>query len=509
MKRIGFLALALCLLLAACAETPERPLVAQKDVDRLIAKAQQPPDGNALSDLVGTTQTVYRWQTSAFQDRIQVTADARVVLPNRDAAPLYRVRAGVLTDNQTRAVAAYLFGDTPAYEIPGDQIVLLKANVQKDLDRFAEALAQGRDNALFQELMLQWKWENADPGIELSDEELAAAAERGARAEIERQIEFLQASLLTAVERFEGVLPRGDGTLSETPEGDHRCVNLYTEAGDQLNITSAEANQAAYSSLFWRRHDAPEYNLATAAAPAETPEYSHARALADGLFSAAGFEVGCFSAWQVDDGVPDGVFGSLRAGARSPRVAKQAKHSAYVFYYTTAVDDLTAAWSVNGGMTGTTEKGQEVFEASWPYEMAFVAVDEAGIAQAQWIAPITEKSAVSENAGLLTFEQAAEIFQDMVTVFYEGTLAAHDAAREAMNEKGPAETFRLTVTEIRLELIRSRASRGEREGLLIPAWVFYGTVDGSAAMENDDCFPEIILAVNAVDGTVLDVERGY
>ena len=41
------------------------------------------------------------------------------------------------------------------------------------------------------------------------------------------------------------------------------------------------------------------------------------------------------------------------------------------------------------------------------------------------------------------------------------------------------------------------------------AWVFYGTVDGSAAMENDDCFPEIILAVNAVDGTVLDVERGY
>ena len=485
MKRIGFLALALCLLLAACAETPERPLVAQKDVDRLIAKAQQPPDGNALSDLVGTTQTVYRWQTSAFQDRIQVTADARVVLPNRDAAPLYRVRAGALTD-----------------------VVLLKANVQKDLDRFAEALAQGRDNALFQELMLQWKWENAGP-IELSDEELAAAAERGARAEIERQIEFLQSSLPTAVESFEGVLPRGDGTLSETPEGDHRCVNLYTEAGDQLNITSAEANQAAYSSLFWRRHDAPEYNLATAAAPAETPEYSHARALADGLFSAAGLEVGCFSAWQVDDGVPDGVFGSLRTGARSPQLAKQAKHSAYVFYYTTAVDDLTAAWSVNGGMTGTTEKGQEVFEASWPYEMAFVAVDEAGIAQAQWIAPITEKSAVSENAGLLTFEQAAEIFQDMVTVFYEGTLAAHDAAREAMNEKGPADTFRLTVTEIRLELIRSRASRGEREGLLIPAWVFYGTVDGSAAMENDACFPEIILAVNAVDGTVLDVERGY
>ena len=480
MKRIGFLALALCLLLAACAETPERPLVAQKDVDRLIAKAQQPPDGNAL------------W----------------VVLPNRDAAPLYRVRAGALTDDQTRAVAAYLFGDTPTYEMPVDQIVLLKANVQKDLDRFAEALAQGRDNALFQELMLQWKWENAGP-IELSDEELAAAAERGARAQIERQIEFLQASLSTAVESFEGVLPRGDGTLSETPEGDHRCVNLYTEAGDQLNITSAEANQAAYSSLFWRRHDAPEYNLATAAAPAETPEYSHARALADGLFSAAGFEVGCFSAWQVDDGVPDGVFGSLRTGARSPLLAKQAKHSAYVFYYTTAVDDLTAAWSVNGGMTGTTEKGQEVFEASWPYEMAFVAVDEAGIAQAQWIAPITEKSAVSENAGLLTFEQAAEIFQDMVTVFYEGTLAAHDAAREAMNEKGPAETFRLTVTEIRLELIRSRAARGEREGLLIPAWVFYGTVDGSAAMETDACFPEIILAVNAVDGTVLDVERGY
>ncbi len=87
----------------------------------------------------------------------------------------------------------------------------------------------------------------------------------------------------------------------------------------------------------------------------------------------------------------------------------------------------------------------------------------------------------------------------------EGTLATHDAVGWDV----PNDTFELTVTEVRLELIRSRASGGERTGLLTPAWVFYGTIGGTAAVGDVGFFPAIVLAVNAVDGTVLDVDKGY
>ena len=64
------------------------------------------------------------------------------------------------------------------------------------------------------------------------------------------------------------------------------------------------------------------------------------------------------------------------------------------------------------------------------------------------------------NSPLLSFDQAREIFESMVTIPYEGTLATHDAVGWDV----PNEGFDLTVTEVRLELIRSRASGGERTG---------------------------------------------
>ena len=128
-----FCVLCLLLALAGCVQTPEQPLVAQKDVDRLIEKAQQTPNGNALSDLAEKTPGDYQWQTTACQNRIRVTVDAEIILPERDAAPMYRVTAGALTDEQCRAITSYLYKDTLAYEMPQNRSVTLKADVDIDI----------------------------------------------------------------------------------------------------------------------------------------------------------------------------------------------------------------------------------------------------------------------------------------------------------------------------------------------------------------------------------------
>lgn len=504
MKKTLSLFCVLCLLLAlaGCVQTPEPPLVAQKDVDRLIEKAQQEPDGNALSDLAEKAPGDYQWQTTAYQNRIKVAVDAKVVLPKRDAAPMYRVTAGALTDEQCQAITAYLYKGTPTYEMPQDRTVGLKADVQREIDEYTRALNEGMENRLFQEQVLQWR-QNYD-GLGLSEEEVQQLAEGGAREDMIRLLGVFRDELPEAVDSYEGVVPRGDGTLHDAEGGTYKSLSLRSELGDQLMITSAEKDQGAWTDLLWVRQGAPEYNLASAKTPAETPALAQARAQADGLFDAAGIEMGCFAVFQIDDGTPDGLFLGLRGRGYSERLPSDASHAGYVFYYTTAVDGLTAAWSAAAGQTGTTEKGQDSFEASWMYEMAYVVVDGDGIATAFWTAPVTEKKTVSENSPLLSFDQAREIFENMVTVPYEGTLATHDAVGWDV----PNDVFELSVTEVRLELIRSRASGGERTGLLTPAWVFYGKISGTASA-GSDFFPDIILAVNAVDGTILDVDKGY
>ncbi|MBO4211157.1 MAG: hypothetical protein J5878_00685 [Oscillospiraceae bacterium] len=505
MKKTLPILCALCLLLtmAGCVQTPEQPLVAQKDVDRLIEMAQQTPNGNALSDLSEKTPGDYHWETTAFQNRIKVNVDAKVILPDRDAAPMYRVTAGALTDEQTRAITDYLFGDTPVYEMPQDRPVLLKSDVQWEINQLELALQEGMENHVFQEQVFQCK--QLYYGLGMSEEEIDQAAEHNARDEIRKRIGSLRDMLPGAVDSYEGIVSRGNGNMTNSDSGSYRFLDLRSESGEELIITSAEKNQSTWTDLLWVRYGAPMYNLATATDPPQTQEYENAKALAEGLFAAAGLEVSCFSAWQVDDSAPEGRFLGLKGQGWDEHPPVSAEHTGYVFYFTTAVDGLSSAWSPLGGNTGTGEKGQEVFEAGWPYEMAYVVVDEDGIAGAFWCSPCTEKVPVSENCPLLSFDQACEVFESMVTVPYEGTLSTHDA----VGWNVPNDTFELSITEVRLELIRSRAAGGERTGLLIPAWVFYGTVGGTATLGGSGFFPDIILAINAVDGTILDVEKGY
>ena len=57
---------------------------------------------------------------------------------------MYRVTAGALTDEQCRAITSYLYKDTPAYEMPQNRPVTLKADVQREIERLTRAQAAER-----------------------------------------------------------------------------------------------------------------------------------------------------------------------------------------------------------------------------------------------------------------------------------------------------------------------------------------------------------------------------
>lgn len=68
----------------------------------------------------------------------------------------------------------------------------------------------------------------------------------------------------------------------------------------------------------------------------------------------------------------------------------------------------------------------------------------------------------------------------------------------------------LDVTDIRLENVRViEQNADERQGLLVPAWNFYGTRIRQSGENHDTTSKMILLSVNAVDGTIIDISRGY
>ena len=83
-------------------------------------------------------------------------------------------------------------------------------------------------------------------------------------------------------------------------------------------------------------------------------------------------------------------------------------------------------------------------------------------------------------------------------------------------------TIQVDIDDIELCLLRVREQNGDdTAGLLVPAWVFYGhniAAGPTGDMSYDflggvsKSWPEapiILLAINAIDGSVIDMAKGY
>lgn len=125
---------------------------------------------------------------------------------------------------------------------------------------------------------------------------------------------------------------------------------------------------------------------------------------------------------------------------------------------------------------------------------------------------------ISENVGMLSFDSAKDIFENMMPLIAEKEL-------EDWNVEYLEVTETITVSDVRLGLMRVRNNENDRTGIMTPAWIFYGDYNHfihylpnapelkyANGVEDDSIskpHPWILLAVNAVDGSVIDITEGY
>lgn len=105
-----------------------------------------------------------------------------------------------------------------------------------------------------------------------------------------------------------------------------------------------------------------------------------------------------------------------------------------------------------------------------------------------------------ENSQLLPFNEIKTIFEKMIFIQYEPSI-------------DKSQTRKYNISHVNLELMRIIKQNTDLEGLLIPVWNFYSNrenfdAEGKLIGEGKQ-FEGIILSINAVDGSIIDVAKGY
>ena len=237
--------------------------------------------------------------------------------------------------------------------------------------------------------------------------------------------------------------------------------------------------------------------------PELTYSYEEAKALADGVFAAAGLEVELVETKLLS--------GYTETGSEENDdliIHNRDDYTAFRFFYTRIVDGTPVA------ATTSSTVPEDDTALIWPYEKITVDITETGIQNINWDSPIALDETVANDVPILSFEDAKAVFEELAPLAHEGEL-------ESWEDEYTSVKMDVKVTQMRLGLMRVKNDGSKREGLYVPTWIFYGSKaitfhsddperpENERDWTNQEDTPWIILAVNAVDGTVIDQVEGY
>ena len=499
MKRICIVLL-VCLLLLACQPTPTEDFVPQKDTVAMLEMAKTTPAPE--EDVVGRVQTegdrytalplpslreryqipeAYRYHADLAEGHFVLNVDAKVLVPDVSTIPIVRVERSGFDPAFIRTLFQNLCGDAEFYYL--DRTYTKTQIVER----------------------IKYLSEN------ISDEQ-AYSREHGAEslADVKAEIERLKASYADAPDSVEPVRCYGE---QQTVAHNYVTNGANGPVSHESTSLGIEAYTKAMDRWFVLLNTDPDSPLGS-----RKDAY-----LIYGKSKSRPDEIRCFP-------VPD----TYQNDSYTPQ---QAKADVEAFLKQNGMDDF-AVWSVlyapdqvkeqpddpmywvkcvrtvNGVNTsfirGQTWDSTDIWGPMWEYEMLLFWMDRDGIAGMDWHAPVKVCDTVVENANLLPFDKIMEIYLKMVNTKF----AAAMNITEPDLKYGATTQNQYDIDRIELTLQRIQEPNEWDSALLVPVWNFYG-VNTRTEVEDyiettESTYPyEPMLSINAIDGTVIDVRKGY
>ena len=479
MKRICCLLMVLSLLLA-CQPTPEVEPVAQKDSEALIERVEVAEEDVADMAEAPETRHITRELTEVSQRTgIDITIDADVVLPETDAIPVARVKDGSLDMSVLENIweivgnGSGMLEDFPRSYYEGQASMWMEYREAGNLDKYSS-------------------FEEMDAAI---SELLAEAATKPAEPV------FLPESPMDVMQTGE--------KLHDTYDCSEGAVNFYGWSDQEtvynmwLNATSGGGN--GFTRDIEMDYELNDYqnsvNPLNIYLPAiergefrvQLPERSieDAQAYAEQLLA--------------DIGITDFACVVARIAPLIPRFFDEQQDvcpCAYELLFTRQVAGVNVTYNDVTDSGGRLYRDTPDYTPSWGYERIQLLVDDAGVLYMAYPPLYEVTEIVTERAEILSLEEAVASFEQMIGYQY----AAYETGQREL-----CDDAYLCIDEIRLGLTRIAEKNAQQQGYLVPSWTFFGSYDLDGFWPDGEGHhgTEAILIVNALDGSIIDPDRGF
>ncbi len=484
---------------AACLPTPEKPVVVKKDTERMVEKASEPDNGSPM-DALDIPEGRYTFLATGLDGRLRINVDTNIERPDVQSMPIVRVEKGGFSQELVTKIFNYLFAGKTAYDV--SNTVQTKGDVEKYLLEVNQRLADGS---------------YAEQGY--TEEEYRAFI-----AELEEQYkkapdtapENPVSNGNMALKNIENV---GDcfgldvSTKKESPDGTYR--NLYIDTPFSRAAYESGFGAHLFYSYYAQGKILPNYNtqgIVRIDSGTDLPEEAkakltigidEARSICDDFFSFVGLsdEIHFGYAFLVGD------WGAGMFTGDGREMGAPAEDYAYRLYYTRSIQNVNSFVNMDWGLSDNDSS------IPWSYECICFTVNNTGIASIAWHNPINVLETIQKSSVMKPFDEILDIFETMVKTEYETYVDLWTDGRGEID---------IDISAIQFCLVRVREPNvGNATGLLVPAWVFYGnnkmlyddghisydSHGGNASSWNKEPFP--VLIVNAIDGSIIDLSRGY
>lgn len=514
---------------SGCQATPEQPVVVQKDMQQMIEKgmaSSETPAQQTTPEAAQTDETAIsyaelcahygvpeRYKASITEGNLTINCDVEIELPSTLKLPMAKVEAGRFSQERVYTLFKALCGDKAMYISPElankeyyeKQIIEAQANLAAETDKDSVNFY----NDLIKSLKEQY--EKAPEEIELTPAD--GTLKTREFQDDTNTISGNRTELFTTSAPFE----ENAALFYVINDAEYEKDDVHTfidEYGNTQVIAPASWSRITYE----REGRNTEYGPGMAGRIlADVTKLSISGGTADNcLLSTTPQQArNTVEALMNETGTGDMVIDSVllyssKDAPPPPEVLEHWKEEgitfedlrpdtqAYVFRLLRKVNGVKVE-SDSRSSSQTSEEGMD-FGKEWYYEWLSIAVDDNGIADLYWEAPLVVTEIITEDTAIRPWSEIEDIFKKMIVI---------------QNEYGANSDTHTTVfdiTRVSLTLRRITQRDSFTEGLLVPVWNFFGTRTSQSEGEDArtvDCEDYPFLTVNAIDGSVIDIGKGY
>lgn len=498
-------------LFTGCAENPDSDIVVHKNMENLISEAQRTDVSKAeVEDLQKFDH--YEADFSDESLHVNVHADADVDIPQTDKLSVFRVKQHIFTNADIEPFRQAFFGDAEIY----DGILMSQetksdlepqiANCRTRLDEAAGRETHSKDEETTRQQMiqeyqkeldaLQTRYEAAafETALVPSDGKLQNVAEKLASGENQTYWKWLSeleseevvemrtadnhASLYVSNNPDRGNCLKYSaspvGTEFMTILGDvHNLNNAKTQIGSELPLLDGGIDSS--TKLTPIPNDSAELSQTDAQKQAE--DFLQKVGLGDFAFSEGG-------KYQV--------YLDLRS-----KDGNAYKQTCYVLHYYRCFDGVMLD-QASGMKSADSWEGDSYRKQEWGGESVEFMINDVGIVWFSWNAPLDIMETVVDHAALQPFETIRETFEKMMPM-----TGANQFPEEIGSE--------ISIDRVTLSYSRISEKNSFDTGLIVPVWGFRGIRKELLVSEGYALNPKYFtqMAINAIDGSVIDSALGY